>query len=117
MTPKEMLRHQLMNLKLPTYYQDLWFDPEFSGRGKTMQESMETHDSHEWTFDFAFPSVRLAVQLPELTDSVMLKVHCATDLGWDVYFCNESLIKSGDAAAMIEKLVNQLCSKMEPTGE
>ena len=101
-----------MNLKLPRYYQNFPFDAEFGGRGKTIKESMVVHDYQTWTFDFAFPSVKLAVQLPELTDSVMLKVHCATDLGWDVYFCNESLIKSGDAAAMIEKLVNQLSKEL-----
>ena len=73
---------------------------------------------HGWSKDFAFRSLswddrRLMVVLSE-------KIRSQLDsypVGWTIYITTPALVKSGQAVELIDKLVNQLCSKMEPTGE
>lgn len=75
------------------------------------------HPTRRWRFDFAFVEHKLAVEVegggwmngrhnrPSGFRGDMDKYHAAMELGWTVYRCDGHLVRSGQAAQLIEKLL------------
>ena len=71
------------------------------------------HPTRKWRFDFAWPQIRLAVEIEGLTadggrhqriggfSADLAKYHAAWMLNWRVYRCSASMVSSGEAIAAI----------------
>lgn len=85
------------------------------------------HPTRRWRFDFAIPETKLAVEVEGITswgknkngtmklgrhqtakgiEGDLEKYDEAMRLGWNVYRCSQSMVKSGRALQTIEILIN-----------
>lgn len=76
------------------------------------------HDTRRWRFDFAWPDIKLAVEVEgvvwkgkggrhQRADGMTAdcqKYGAAMELGWDVYRCTQKMVENGQALNTIEKL-------------
>lgn len=92
------------------------------------------HPARRWRFDFAIPEIMLAVEVEGITsygknkngsmrlgrhqtakgiEADLEKYDEAMRLGWNIYRCSQSMVKSGRAIETIEILKNSLGCKSD----
>lgn len=92
------------------------------------------HPTRKWLFDFAWPDLKLAVEVEGITnvgkhedgksnlgrhqtpkgyEADCVKYGAAMELGWDVYRCTPRMVKSGAAIETIQILMG-LCKSKWP---
>ena len=95
-----LFSNQVKMLKLPVPVQEYKF-----------------HSTRKWRFDFAYPDLKLAVEIEGGTwsggrhtrgagfENDCIKYGEALLLGWTVYRCTGGMVKSGLAIETLEKLI------------
>jgi len=88
------------------------------GPGKGLRDRLRAAGLQDWRFDAAWPALMLAVEIEGGAwtggrhtrgagfEADLVKYGAAQLLGWTIYRCGSSLIKSGQAADMIMKLID-----------
>lgn len=114
---EKALAQQIRCLKLPEPCQEYRFALEHIGPGKDIRKRLQRAGLKDWRFDFAWPDIRLAVEVEGITPSGgrhqriqgfkgdIDKYHAAMNLGWNVYRTTGHLIANGKAVKLIEKLI------------
>lgn len=114
---EQNLLRQMVARKLPAPQQEYRFALHHIGEGKHIRKRLKAAGLKDWRFDFAWPAWRLACEVEGGSFSGgrhtrgagfredCHKYHHAMRLGWTVYRCEASLVKSGDAAALLEQLL------------
>ena len=96
--------------------------------GLKFETQYKFHPERKWKFDFAFPEIKLAVEADGLTrygnnkngtmrlgrhqtykgrTEDLMKYDAAMRLGWNIYTCQQDMIKSGQALKTIEILIKE----------
>ena len=90
------------------------------GTGKGARQRIREAGLRDWRFDFAWPDQMLAVEVEGGAfvngrhnrgvgfSADLKKYQEAMRLGWTVYRCDGKLIKTGDAIATIESLLDRI---------
>lgn len=90
------------------------------GPGRGLRARLDEHGLKDWRFDFAWPELRFAVEVEGGIhtngrhtrgagyEEDLKKYHHAMRLGWTVYRCGAHLIKTGEAATLIARLIQEL---------
>lgn len=112
------LKLQIRALKLPDPVQEYRFAAlATGGTGKGSRQRIKAAGMRDWRFDLAWPDLMLAVEVEgglhvngrhnRATgfEADLEKYRHATLQGWQVFRCGAKMIKSGDAVATIEKLI------------
>lgn len=112
-----MLAQQIRVLKLPEPETEYRFAKHHVGAGKDFRKRLFAAGLKDWRFDFAWPDYKLAVEVEggsfvngRHTRGVGFredchKYHHAMLLGWTVYRCEETLIRTGKAVNFIESRI------------
>lgn len=109
---------QIEAYKLPEPEREYPFAGMHVGIGPGIRERLSQAGLKNWRFDFAWPSMRFAVEVEGgafkrvgghtsgvgFTEDI-LKYHHAMRLGWTIYRCDANLIKNGSAVELIEQLL------------
>lgn len=114
---------QVVALKLPTPEREYRFAAHHVGLGKDLRKRLQAAGLKDYRFDAAWPAHKLAVEVEGgswvngrhtrgagFRDDCW-KYHHAMALGWTVYRCEESLIRGGQAVALVEKLLQEITNK------
>jgi very-short-patch-repair endonuclease len=94
----------------------------------TPERELRFHPTRQWRFDFAFPDVKLAVEVEGLVGSAnkgrhqtaggsrqdMEKYEAALLEGWTVYRCHQGMVFSGRALQTIESVYTTLLEQRRP---
>jgi len=111
------LAHQMRAMKIPVPETEYRFALHHVGAGKEIRKRLAAAGLKDWRFDFAWPDRKLAVEVEggsfvggRHTRGVGFredchKYHHAMRLGWTVYRCEGTLIRTGYAVALVEKLL------------
>jgi hypothetical protein len=113
-----LLAFQLRALKAPEHVAEYRFAAEHvGGAGKGLRARLAAAKLKDWRFDFAWPDLLLAVEIEGGSfvggrhtrgagfEADTVKYGEAQLLGWNVYRCGTTLVRSGRAAEMIVKLI------------
>jgi len=116
---EESLKIQMMALKLPDPIQEYRFAAiETGGTGKGSRKRIKEAGLRDWRFDFAWPDIKLAVEVEGGAyingshnrgagfEGDLEKYDRAMRLGWNIYRCGAKLVKNGEALKTIERLIN-----------
>ncbi len=114
---EEALMLHIRALKLPEPAREYRFGAMHVGMGKGIKDRLRAAGLRDWRFDFAWPDLRLAVEVEgggwtggRHTRGAgfaadLEKYDAAMRLGWTVYRCAGELIKSGRAVETINILI------------
>ncbi len=114
---EEALALQLRARNTPPAEREYRFAVHHVGSQPGIRERLRKAGLKDWRFDFAWPARKLAVEVEggahvggRHTRGVgfeedCLKYHRAMELGWTVYRCEGKLIRRGDAADLISRLL------------
>lgn len=114
---EQQLAQQIRLLKLPVPETEYRFAAHHVGLQPGIKQRLVDAGLKNWRFDFAFVDHKLAVEVEgggwvngRHTRGVgfredMHKYHHAMRLGWTVYRCEESLIRTGQAVQLIAELL------------
>lgn len=114
---EELLAIQLHMAKLPTPTREHRFAAEHVGLGKGIRERLQLAQLKDWRFDFAWPELKVAVEVEgggwtngrhtrgAGFEGDLVKYDRAMRLGWSVYRCSPAMVRNGDALKTIELLV------------
>lgn len=124
------LAQQLALLRVPAPETEFRFAAHHvGGPGKGVRERLRAARLSDWKFDFAWPAHRFAVEVEGGAwingrhnrgagfEEDLRKYHAAMSIGWNVYRCGASLIKTGQAAELIENLLHNLRSQKIGVGQ
>lgn len=116
---EEGLALQFRAMGVTGYVREYRFAAEHVGMGPGVLNRLRAAGLRDWKFDFAWPLLSFAVEVDggtwvqgghntgEGSTRDMNKQHQALSLGWRLYRCNGELVKSGAAALLIQRLVNE----------
>lgn len=111
------LQIQIHATGIPEPEREFRFCAEQVGAGKGLRDRLRDAGLRDWRFDFAWPDSMFAVEVEgggwtngrhnrgAGFERDLEKYHHAMRLGWTVYRCAGALIRSGEAVALIEKLL------------
>ena len=117
---EETLDLQLTALKITGWEREHRLFAHHVGLGPGIKNRLTSAGLRDWRIDFAFPAIKFAVEVEGGGWSGgrhtrgsgfagdLQKYHAAMDLGWNIYRCDGAMVRSGQAAELIEKLVKQL---------
>ncbi|MEM6486499.1 MAG: hypothetical protein AAF662_16140 [Pseudomonadota bacterium] len=116
-TLEERLEFQIQAMGISPPEREYPFAAEHAGRGDGIKTRLAADGKKNWLFDFAWPDAWLAVEVEGggwiqgrhnrgkgFRDD-MEKYHHAMEIGWTVYRCDGSLIRSGRAVELIFELL------------
>ena len=90
---------------------------QFRALGIAVEREYRFHPERKWRFDFCIPAKKLAIEIEGGLynggrhtrgagfEADLSKYQAAQLLGWNVYRCSPSMVKSGAAIETIEKLL------------
>ena len=90
------------------------------GMGRGIRDRLLRAGLRDWRFDLCWPDLMLAVEVEGIVwsgkggrhqrgegfEMDLDKYHHAQQFGWTIYRCGSALIKSGEAATLIESMIN-----------
>ena len=97
------------------------------GDGKGLRKRLAVAGLKDWRFDFAWPEYKFAVEIEGGAwingrhnrgagfEADLQKYHHAMRLGWDVYRCGAQLVRNGESAILVHKLLVDKSNLIEPT--
>lgn len=122
---EEALQFQIDVINLPLPEREYRFAAIHTGGiGKGSRARIKEAGLKDWRFDFAWPHLKIAVEVEgglhvngrhnrgKGFEDDLVKYDKAMRLGWDIYRCGASLIKSGEAIKTIEGLIKLKAEKM-----
>ena len=112
-----MLAYHIHALGVLAPVQEYRFAAEVVGGGPGVRRRLKEAGLKDWRFDFAWPERMFAVEVEggnysggrhtrgKGFEEDCHKYHHAMALGWTVYRCDGSLVRSGQAATLIERIL------------
>jgi len=117
---EDALSRQLVAVKAPPFEHEFRFSANHVGLGKGIKSRLKDAGLKDWRFDFAWPEIKLAVEVEGGIfvngrhsrgagfEGDCIKYGEAMKLGWNVYRCTGGMIKSGNALDTIEMMIDLL---------
>lgn len=114
---EESLFFQLKALGIERPEREFRFVAHEVGLGRGIKQRIKDAGLRDWRFDFAWPGRRFAVEVEGGIhvngrhnrgagfEMDLRKYHSAMNLGWTVYRCGSHLIRTGEAADLIARLL------------
>ena len=114
---EQTLARQLADLGVAPAVAEYRWAAELLGAGKGLRERLARAGLRDWRFDLAWPAIQFAAEVEgggwvggRHTRGAgfaadLAKYHAAMEHGWTVYRCDGGLVKSGQAAALIRRMV------------
>ena len=117
---EQTLALQIERLGLREPVREYRWAAEMLGAGKGLRERLTAAGLKDWRFDFAWPELRLAVEVEgggwsggrhtrgAGFSADLAKYHAAMAHGWTVYRCDGRLVKTGEAVQLVATLIGRL---------
>ena len=113
-----LLAFQLQHMNCPKPISEYRFAAmAVGGTGKGLRARLSNANLQDWRFDLAWPETMFAVEIEggiwtggrhtrgKGFEADLIKYGAAQLLGWTVYRCGSTLVKSGQAAVTIARLL------------
>ena len=121
---EQQFAFQVKSYGLPEPATEYRFAAHYVGLGRGVRERLLKNQLRDWRFDFAWPDIKLAVEIEGINpdgssrhqrikgfNGDLRKYHAAQSLGWTVYRTGRQMIKSGESILLIQKLIFNLTEK------